>query len=803
MSFHHQSESPDGRKRQGKKRANVDHSEKAGKDARDSEDIRRGNPDGHRFPGNDNAPHMIIFPCPFQKYDPSNSIERWNVIWQNCFPGTAAPSPSSKEVIPRSEAQLILEELLVSSAAVPWSSEEIRQSAIEKALSAIYCGSPVNRIEPQPERFAEFAHQHQPLTEVEDNFFHIFDHGAPIGPFHIEPHTIEWPSTDPFVSEPRSFRPLDLSSNVPPVSRYLESTIDGLGVNSPGVPKSSVDAWDIKRWTNLKVAILDADHDKVHDMLKSSFDQVATDEYEWLLELKALGLSMDEIADELLESSKHGPWIYSKINVSNVETYRHGFHIPQCLHSGKEDETMSTVSSQPNHGLMSIENDSKNLVRETIGYLSGVGGVSPTPDGSHNLQFGSGVFRDANSTAIISLTNNESVQVVPNVLQNLEKAIGTLQQVGGCCDSFTFLARRESLVELERIDPGSSSGLEPLISHTNPEASFKDLDPQLLPSLTAQFFSLAFALYSQGHCEPFRPFFLDTPLKRILLIGNQIWGPSFNGPCILASPVELSCFGEMVQRQVFAFQYFEAFERSKVFSDLDIQLDLKACPEDLLDTWGPGDFIVPHDNSERLHVISIGGGLITSQSTENPQSPALHWSRASECNMEISSTFSRNEKNIIGSRVSINQACRVTPQEQVQMAIPWLKELGTFPSYWEVSERQLRLGIQARQSAVGPRSPTFLPKKPLSIADLEAPFAVQVSFCTGISRRVRLRELLADVLPAYVADLAVAPVHWKRLRGCNILQILRDDDFMTHYERLDRELQAEFEALAIAVLFLL
>ncbi|KAL9574038.1 hypothetical protein ACKAV7_001814 [Fusarium commune] len=97
----------------------------------------------------------------------------------------------------------------------------------------------------------------------------------------------------------------------------------------------------------------------------------------------------------------------------------------------------------------------------------------------------------------------------------------------------------------------------------------------------------------------------------------------------------------------------------------------------------------------------------------------------------------------------------------------------------------------------------ILTKRSLSIADLEGPFPVQVSFCTGIARRVRLRELLADVLPAYVADLATTPRYWERLQGCDILEILRDDNFRTHYQKLDRELQAEFETLAIAVLFLL
>ncbi|KAM0083583.1 hypothetical protein ACKRZS_004168 [Fusarium odoratissimum] len=598
---------------------------------------------------------------------------------------------------------------------------------------------------------------------------------------------------------------------------YGESTFDNPGVISSGVADSFVDPNDIDQSDNpLKIAVLNADHYKVHDILMFEFEQVATGEFSWLRELKQLGLSTDEIADELLERSQHGPWIYTKINVLDVEKYHHHFHIPSCLHSRKEDETMLTVCPEPSQALLSIE-DSENSVRENIEYLCGIGGVSPMPDGSQNLQFGSVVFEDAHSTAIVSLINSQSVQAVPDVLQHLEKAIGTLQQVGGCCDSFTFLAREEFMVELERIDPSGSSTLESLASRTNSQASLKGLHPQLLDSLTAQFVSLAFALYAQGHCEPFSPFFLDTPLKRVLLIGNQIWGPSFTGPCILASPIELTCFGEMVERRVFTFQYFEVFDRLKVFSDSDKKFDLKAYPEDLLDTWGPGDFIMPKHDSENLHAISIGGGLIVPISTENHQLPALHWSPASECDTDFSSTFPRNERMVIGSRVSMTAVCEVTIRDRVKMAVPWLKELGTFPSYWEVSERQVGLGLQAGQSAVGivnfaqtwvkrlgqTKKSNILAKRSLSIADLEGLFAVQVSFCTGIARRVRLRELLADILPAYVIDLATQPCHWKNLQACNILQILRGDDFRAGYQKLDRELQAEFETLAIAVLFLL
>ncbi|PNP85128.1 hypothetical protein FNYG_01653 [Fusarium nygamai] len=708
----------------------------------------------------------------------SGDIAKWNVMWQMFFPFSPTLSPYVDIVVSRQQAQEILQTLLGSSAVDPLSSSETRQSAIDGAVSAIYSGSPVTKIEPEVND-ASTVLSTNPTTNLADNISNVYHFGE---------------------------RKLNEAHGISPFLSVAESD------------ESFRDQHDMDQWCSpLEAAIFDLDHDKVHTILKNSFNEVAVGQYSWLLELKVLGLSVDEIANELMEISQHGPWIYSEVNVLDIGTYHPSFHIPKCLHSEKDDEAMPTVSSEPSQALINAEADSENSVRETIEYLCGIGGVSPMPDGSKHLQFGSVVFEDSDSTAIVSSANSQSVQVAPDVLRHLQKAIGTLQQVGGCCDSFTFLARQESVVELTRVKHESGSILELLMSRTSPEASLEGLNPQLVDSLTAQFLSLAFSLYTQGHCEPFRPFFLDKPLKRILLIGNKIWGRSSIGPCILASPVELSCFGDMVQRRVFAFQYFESFERSKVFPDSYIRFDLVAYPEDLLDTWGPGDFITPNNGSESLHAISIGGGFIMPTSTEKHQSPALHWSRASEVNKLLSSTFPRHEKMLIGSKVLINQACIVTPQQQVQMAIPWLKELGTFPSYWEVSERQLGFGLQAGQSAVGilnfaqtwvkrlgqTKKSHILAKRSLSIADLEGPFAVQVSFCTGIARRVQLRELLADVLPAHVAELATQPCYWKRLQDCNICSILRDTDFRTRYQQLDCELQAEFEALAIAVLFLL
>ncbi|KAF5659792.1 ankyrin protein [Fusarium circinatum] len=193
---------------------------------------------------------------------------KWNVIWIKCFPATSPPPPYASNVsniVSQPKAQKILQQLLSSSAANPWSSSEIKQSRIEKALGAIYFGLPFTEIEPQMN----------------------------------DASTI----TTDYISTVRS---------------YGESN-DDPNDGSSTVPESYDDLGDMDQWTRpLRVAIYDVDHDTVHDILRNSFDKVAVGEYSWLLELKELGISTDDIADELLERAQHGPWIYSKIDVHDV-----------------------------------------------------------------------------------------------------------------------------------------------------------------------------------------------------------------------------------------------------------------------------------------------------------------------------------------------------------------------------------------------------------------------------------------------------------------------------------------------------
>jgi hypothetical protein len=57
----------------------------------------------------------------------------------------------------------------------------------------------------------------------------------------------------------------------------------------------------------LKVAISKLDHNKLHSILKNSFENVVVGEHAWLAELRLLEYSTNEIANELLEKALDGP----------------------------------------------------------------------------------------------------------------------------------------------------------------------------------------------------------------------------------------------------------------------------------------------------------------------------------------------------------------------------------------------------------------------------------------------------------------------------------------------------------------
>ena len=189
---------------------------------------------------------------------------------------------------------------------------------------------------------------------------------------------------------------------------------------------------------------------------------------------------------------------------------------------------------------------------------------------------------------------------------------------------------------------------------------------------------------------------------------------------------------------------------------------------------GPGELVADVKDSQKLFAISVGGGIITA--TKKEDRTVLHWSREKLLSNSLTIWFDRRLKVEIGTMVIENPNCLANIQVQMRNSVALLEELGTSPSYWDLSERQIGLGIQSGQSVLGTfqfnqtwvkmpgrTKKSIMLQQRVYTADLESPFGVQVSICTGIARRVRLRELLADVLPAYVMGLVTKPLLWESL----------------------------------------
>lgn len=535
--------------------------------------------------------------------------------------------------------------------------------------------------------------------------------------------------------------------------------------------------------------------------------------------------------------------------VNSVYTSPHGRNI---IVSDPGDNDVSNEQISP-RGIQGVRDDLESTptprseeggvcltARQRIEYFCGLGGVRPAADGSTTIRLGSVCFEDNNSRASVTLNGSDDNSAVLEVLDNIEQAAGELQRLGGCCHSFSVLLNDAlgGYVVLKQIhfstirmlrdlirDPGMTDPLTNFyqVFHSlfGREGFMKDIPQdasslQHLVLLATQFLALGFLSYSQAHCGPIQPFFLDTPLLAISLLGlgeSYLEAPHATLSCHL---VDLTCMGDMVGQPVLAFDWPPGLAVGKrPVMPSTPRKHMLATPESILDTWGPGSMVASAIDPKYLWSVSVGGGTITS--TGRATEPQLHWSKDDANAPTTERTFNRGMLAIIGTTILENTACQ-SGAGRLKDSLPMLKEIGTFPSYWEIMERQLGLGFQGGQTAVAifqfnqtwvkmpgvTKKSAMLSQRAIYVSDLDHILGVQVSICTGIARRVRLRDLLADLLPAYVAGLVVEPVHWEDLIGkFDALVALRGSDMKKWLGSLDRPSRVEFEGLVFAVLYLL
>ncbi|KAF2475189.1 uncharacterized protein BDR25DRAFT_213279 [Lindgomyces ingoldianus] len=557
----------------------------------------------------------------------------------------------------------------------------------------------------------------------------------------------------------------------------------------------------------------------LRQLLKKRFDVVAQGEYSWIHELDDIGYTRDEIADLLFEQASDAPWIYFEPNTFNLVEVQAGIHLPGCVHqffsSDQPPSDQSTTTP-----LRRFPFGDWRGVTNTVQELCGLAGITPTSRDSEKWN-GSINFEERNSMAVVTysrpsdsndLDHHAVISRISNSLERFCSAAGYVQAAGLCCDSFTILRlpphspgqqeKSELLVEMCRIDfklalqmlselkslsvlcnirPVDTVNIQEIalqvlqpVMQGSTEATYGNGVSAVLQScsLAVQLVCLGFLSYSQAHAGAIRPFFLDTLLRKIQLLGIQ----AYTDECdrIEASLHSLTCIGDMVQAPVLTFNLVQPWILP-LSASKPLAYDLLTNAQDLLDTWGPGQFVIHVDESKLPSAIKLGDGIVFASDLENNK---FHWSRRVSLEHLSRGTLDPWSKIIIGTPVIVNGNCIIDEQKCWENSSTFLEPLGPYGTHWELDEKQLgiQVGHYALLQAVA--ASHKLPAQTLKqhrlqqddetlILFLDNLWGVQVSFCTRIARRVPLREMVADMLPIFAMAFISSQdeeLSWKELK---------------------------------------
>lgn len=430
----------------------------------------------------------------------------------------------------------------------------------------------------------------------------------------------------------------------------------------------------------------------------------------------------------------------------------------------------------------------------------GLAGVLPVSvkDGVGNSLV---TFKNNNAAAVVCfavgrfLTQVNYQQIIGRIIAALEglcSAFAEAQEQNFCCNLYTILCVKnltdptsieafrihiqvawqllEDLRELSSMLPDwgkvrTSKVFSKLLSESGPLnrilkplccnlKSFLEGDPELRTptclhycSLAAQFLSLAFLSYCQAHKSGLLPSFLLAPLQKVVLAGIGMAG----APVIEMATRPLTCIGDMLGAPVMSFRLLTGQPHSKPASTL--KYDIYANVADIVDTWGPAELICV-SSEQKPFAIQIGGGILWTDNTSDTQ---YHWGATPE-----TQNISRKEIDLTGKlqvgAVHLNQVCESRIQELRDRSV--LGTLGTKELKKSVKLESFGISFGEVFRFTTQTSCKLVPGKSVKQVDeerargdvlslLEDWSAVQVSFCTGICRRVRFRDMVADLLPDF------------------------------------------------------
>ena len=601
----------------------------------------------------------------------------------------------------------------------------------------------------------------------------------------------------------------------------------------------------------LRGAVGRFDVQAVEGLLTRAFNDVAIDDLHWLRELAEIGYGYQDIAT-LLVDEKKSPWIFIEPSQRSNAAVIMDYHQASCVHQGgnvvtysprlvAEDEAIRHIGAD--HTSDSMEMDS---IKCHVATSCGLAGVVPVLNDRQSSIDAVAFDGDDSAVALVAygLDLSRTTSIIQDCLLRVEAAlerlvdiVSWLQQNGLSCNSFTILKLSAEIerVELIQVPFSLISLLVDKVSYLRSNESEREIIESALkvaqeildlvygvqrddttPSsldtldlesaeratvhncaLATQSLCLGLLSYSNAHVGPIKPFFLSRALNRVQLLGIETRSPKEQ--CLFAGLVELTCFGQMIGNAVVAFACTEMPAHTRKF-------DLLASPEDLVDTWGPGRFLKGPSSTEveRLYAIEIGGGVIRPTAEDATR---FHWAKGILDYEGLSTQFDSHTKIMIGA-TRLNKLCPLDQSRSWLVCNPFMENLGTGPDYWRLAE--IQAGSQAGQYVMLQFNSTWVKQDGITLKDrelnatpetiylpfLESLSGLQVSLCTGVARRVPVREMLADVMNAYVEKRLPVPTLWNDLsKKHKIVDSFRGP----HMETWFKNLSTEFQALVVRI----
>lgn len=532
-------------------------------------------------------------------------------------------------------------------------------------------------------------------------------------------------------------------------------------------------------------------------------------------------------------------------------------HQPDCVHTGGTQVDLAKISIEGHKPTQSIHLEH---VKEMVASYCGLAGIIPISGTREQwidlVEFDDGdpgqatiSFRPAaDDTLTMSTRFQEDLSATHSALYRLVITISWLHARGFCCISFTIF-RKPRTVQTEAIElvqipfeliselfnnisslhsnaPIATKWEHGLVritvaaataqrvlnliygdshaeSSTNKFATFNaSKDPASLAhhicAIATQSLCLGLLSYSNAHVSPIQPCFLTRAIKTINLLGTNP-GQSLTDVTHHFDSVDLTCFGSMVGHPVMVFS-----SKSKLWNEphLTSRYNVLASPEDIIDTWGPGRFVVDPTTTalsakSSIYALEIGGGILAA--TEIPG--RYHWEKRHLQQSDLTKIFNSTTKILIAG-TKVNSPCPLSTSESWLHCTPLTDNLGTKADSWRQNEKQT--GAQLGQYAVLQFNSTWLKQDGITLKDrhlrsspdsiylpfLESLWGLQVSLCTGVARRVLIREMLADVMVAYVEQRLPIPKLWNILvTQHDIVNRFRSPNLERWFKSLTRELQ--------------